>query len=81
MSEVELLDFPEDPRSPLFEASEEEQKEFPAIRRLSKRRVSCIPCPEVMKHLISICTEPMHVECAAAGVRLCCVCPFYILWE
>ena len=42
MSEVELLSFQEDPRSPLYEASKEEQKEFPAICRLSGRRVSCI---------------------------------------
>ena len=42
MSEVELLAFQEDPRSPLYEASKEEQKEFPAICRLSGRRVSCI---------------------------------------
>ena len=59
MSEVELLDFPEDPRSPLFEASKEEQKEFPAICRLSKRRVSCIPCPEVLK-----CRPAHAAECA-----------------
>lgn len=70
MSEAELLDFPEDPRSPLFEASEEEQKEFPAIRRLSGRRVSCIPCRPGPEDALYV-ERTVHAQCA--GIRLYCV--------
>ena len=77
MSEVELLAFQEDPRSPLYEASKEEQKEFPAICRLSGRRVSCILLAEKGSYSYSYTYHCAKLALCASGRRPCLVCIAY----
>ena len=72
MSEVELLAFQEDPRSPLYEASKEEQKEFPAICRLSGRRVSCILLAEKGSYSYSYTYQCVKLALCASGQASVC---------